>query len=83
MNKNEIIRIECDCHHKGHFFAIEKWNDSSMIAIVCEADRDLPLWNKIKDSFWYLLGKKHLNYTEVILDRETTLTQIKNAIETL
>ena len=78
----EILRIQCDCGHKGHFFALEKWlNEGEILATVCEADSELPFFLRLKYAFLYLLGRQHLNYTEIVLDREWTLKKLKEAIE--
>ena len=76
----EIIRIDCDCGHKGHFFALEKWN-GDLLAIVCEADRHAGFWHRLKSAVIFILGWENLNYTEIVLDRNKTLKDIKKAIE--
>ena len=77
-----ILRIECDCGHPGHFFALYPWDGTAMLSVVCETDRGLPLLSRIKHAFFYVLGQRHLNYSEVVLDREWTLEKIYQHLKT-
>ena len=76
-DQSETIYIGCQCHVPSHIIKVSyyEWDgDEPELYFCLQADKiHLNFWDRLKMSFWFLIGNESIEWHDVIPDNKDLL----------